>query len=57
MSDQQGLPEPGQMRASDADRERVAKILHEAMAEGRLTIPELEERLSFASSPRGGDWI
>jgi DUF1707 SHOCT-like domain/Cell wall-active antibiotics response LiaF, C-terminal len=33
------------MRASNADRERVAKILHDAMAEGRLTVGELEERL------------
>jgi hypothetical protein len=33
------------MRASDADRERVAQILHNAMAEGRLTLAELDERL------------
>ncbi len=33
------------MRASDADRERVAKILHDAMAEGRLTVAELDDRL------------
>lgn len=33
------------LRASDADRERVAKILHDAMGEGRLTIDELDERL------------
>lgn len=33
------------MRASDADREQVAKILHDAMAEGRLTVHELDERL------------
>jgi len=33
------------LRASDADRERVARILHDAMAEGRLTIAELDERL------------
>src|SRR5919198_2735581 len=31
--------------ASNTDRERVAKILHDAMAEGRLTVSELEERL------------
>ncbi|KAA2251166.1 DUF1707 domain-containing protein [Solihabitans fulvus] len=46
MSEQPGLPEPSQLRASDADRERVAKVLHDAMAEGRLTMTELEERLS-----------
>ncbi len=34
------------MRASDADRERVAGILREAYAEGRLTAVEHEERLS-----------
>lgn len=33
------------MRASNADRERFAKVLHDAMAEGRLTVGELEERL------------
>lgn len=33
------------MRASDADRERVAQILHNALAEGRITVQELEERL------------
>jgi hypothetical protein len=34
------------MRASDADRERVAQILHGALAEGRITMDELEERLT-----------
>ncbi|MGA6163822.1 DUF1707 SHOCT-like domain-containing protein [Amycolatopsis magusensis] len=34
------------MRVSDADRERVAQILHQAMSEGRITVDELEERLS-----------
>lgn len=33
------------MRASDDDRERVAKILHNALSEGRITVAELEERL------------
>ncbi|WP_236796845.1 DUF1707 domain-containing protein [Amycolatopsis sp. GM8] len=33
------------MRASNADRERVAQILHNALSEGRITVPELEERL------------
>ncbi|WP_431878700.1 DUF1707 SHOCT-like domain-containing protein [Amycolatopsis sacchari] len=33
------------MRASDADRERVAQILHNALSEGRITVAELEERL------------
>ena len=30
---------------SNNDRERVARVLHDAMAEGRLTVTELEERL------------
>lgn len=33
------------LRASDADRERIAQILHSAMGEGRLELRELEERL------------
>lgn len=33
------------MRVSNDDRERVAKVLHDSMAEGRLTVSELEERL------------
>jgi len=37
--------DPGKLRASDADREAVAKVLQTAMAEGRLTVGELQERL------------
>jgi hypothetical protein len=33
------------IRISDADREKVAQILHTAMSEGRLDLAELEERL------------
>jgi|SRR6187399_2412536 len=33
------------MRASNADRERVARILHTALSDGRITVDELEERL------------
>jgi hypothetical protein len=33
------------MRASDADRERVAQVLHKAAADGRLDLHELDERL------------
>lgn len=39
------MPEPFRLRASHADRERVAGVLNTAMAEGRITVPELEERL------------
>ena len=45
VSDLPAVPEPHELRASNVDRERVAKILHDAMAEGRLTVSELEERL------------
>jgi hypothetical protein len=33
------------MRASDSDRDRVAEVLREAAAEGRLGLDELDERL------------
>lgn len=45
MSEPAERPKHLDLRASDADRERVAKILHDAMGEGRLTIDELDERL------------
>ncbi|OJF12189.1 DUF1707 SHOCT-like domain-containing protein [Couchioplanes caeruleus] len=37
---------PQRLRTSDAEREQVATILRAAMAEGRLTLDEGEERLS-----------
>ncbi|SFX33368.1 DUF1707 domain-containing protein [Streptomyces atratus] len=37
--------EPAGIRASDADRDRIADILREAMAEGRLTVDEHAERV------------
>ncbi|MGW2617350.1 DUF1707 SHOCT-like domain-containing protein [Streptomyces sp. NPDC001500] len=40
--DSPGLPD---LRASDADRERVAEVLRDALAEGRLDMAEFEERL------------
>lgn len=36
------------VRASDAERDRAAEILHAAFAEGRLTRAELDERLAVA---------
>jgi hypothetical protein len=50
MSDSPAIPDPADqsapdLRASDADRERVAEILREAAGEGRLTLDELDERL------------
>lgn len=38
-------PEPGRMRASDADRDSVAHRLREALAEGRLDPDEHSDRL------------
>ncbi|MEH0423712.1 DUF1707 SHOCT-like domain-containing protein [Streptomyces sp. B21-083] len=43
------LPE---LRASDADRERVAEILRDALAEGRLDMAEFEERLDATYQAR-----
>ncbi|MER6910633.1 DUF1707 domain-containing protein [Streptomyces sp. NPDC000594] len=40
------------MRASDSERERVAERLREAVAEGRLTMEEFEERLEAALGAR-----
>ena len=50
-----GPYEPGKLRASDSDRERVAQVLHTALAEGRLTVAELQERLDivYASKTLG----
>jgi hypothetical protein len=39
-------PAVPQLRASDADRERVADQLRQASGEGRLTVDELDERLN-----------
>ncbi|MGO1971960.1 MAG: DUF1707 SHOCT-like domain-containing protein [Propionibacteriaceae bacterium] len=36
----------GNLRASDADRDAVAEVLHAAYAEGRLTIDEHDDRVS-----------
>ncbi|MGW3008932.1 DUF1707 SHOCT-like domain-containing protein [Streptomyces sp. NPDC001219] len=43
------LPE---LRASDTDRERVAEILRDALAEGRLAMEEFDERLDAAYKAR-----
>ncbi|MEB3371139.1 DUF1707 SHOCT-like domain-containing protein [Saccharopolyspora mangrovi] len=41
-------PKQGGMRASDADRERVAQRLRTALDEGRLSVTEYDERLQGA---------
>lgn len=45
MSSPPAVPDRGNLRASDADREHVADILRQAAGEGRLTMEELDERL------------
>ncbi|MFD0470197.1 DUF1707 domain-containing protein [Nonomuraea thailandensis] len=46
------VPQPHELRASDADRERIAQVLQDAHADGRLTLDELEERLGVLYSAR-----
>jgi hypothetical protein len=41
-----------QLRASDADRERVAELLRHAAGDGQLTVHELDERLDQAYGAR-----
>ncbi|MFF2812978.1 DUF1707 domain-containing protein [Streptomyces sp. NPDC058000] len=41
-----------QLRASDADRERVTEILWDALAEGRLDMAEFDERFDAAYQAR-----
>jgi hypothetical protein len=52
MESQAGPPERVPLRASDAERERVAGLLRDAAAEGRITLEELSERLEFAWAAR-----
>jgi len=51
MNDAQGFDG---LRASDAERDRAAEFLREAMASGRLNVDELDERLrlTFAAKTR-----
>jgi hypothetical protein len=44
--------DPRQLRASDADRERVADVLRTAAAEGRLDLDEVDERLHAVYASR-----
>ena len=45
-------PSPRDLRASDADRDRVLALLGEAMSDGRLTADEHSERIQRAFSAR-----
>jgi hypothetical protein len=46
--------DPRGIRISDADRERAAQRLHQALAEGRITVTELEERIQLVYAARYG---
>ena len=48
----QGFNENSRLRASDADRDRAASVLNDAMAEGRLTAEEHSERLDAIYSAK-----
>lgn len=51
----QPQPQPGGMRASDADRNLVADLLTAAYSEGRITREELDERLSATMAAKTFD--
>jgi hypothetical protein len=55
MTDEPGQPEPGAIRASDAEREAVVERLRVATTEGRLTLGELTERTgaAYTATTRG----
>ncbi|MFI5933634.1 DUF1707 domain-containing protein [Actinoplanes sp. NPDC051494] len=48
-------PNPTRLRTSDAEREQVATILRSAMAEGRLTLEEGEQRMATVYASRFRD--
>jgi hypothetical protein len=52
MSDTTEHPAATAIRASDADRDQVTARLQRHYAEGRLTLPELEERAAAAYAAR-----
>jgi hypothetical protein len=45
-------PAPRDLRASDADRERVVTVLNAALGDGRITLEEHDERVHAALSAR-----
>ncbi|MFJ6053117.1 DUF1707 domain-containing protein [Streptomyces sp. NPDC092307] len=52
MSDERPQKPLPELRASDADRDRVVERLRDAVAEGRLDMEEFEERLEAAYTSR-----
>ncbi|OLT34463.1 hypothetical protein BJF84_18435 [Rhodococcus sp. CUA-806] len=55
MSGDGDIDRTGKLRVGTAEREEVARVLGSAMAEGRLTLAEYEQRLDavWSSSTRG----
>ncbi|MEU0794113.1 DUF1707 domain-containing protein [Amycolatopsis sp. NPDC005961] len=51
----QTMTEPSGIRCSDAERERTRQQLAEAAGEGRLTVDEVEERLTRVAAARYRD--
>lgn len=51
------LPERPEVRISDADRERAVQRLNDALAEGRLTMPEFEQRVDGVLQARTGSEV
>jgi hypothetical protein len=52
MNEQPDMAPAKAVRASDTERERVAKLVSEAAGEGRLTLTEAEERLERVYATR-----
>ncbi|RJL33628.1 DUF1707 and DUF2154 domain-containing protein [Bailinhaonella thermotolerans] len=50
--DDPAVPRPHELRAADVDRERVIEVLREAVADGRLTPAEHEERVEHCYRAR-----
>ncbi len=50
--EQSGSGATPEVRASDADRDRVVDVLRDAAADGRLTVDEFDERMAAALSSR-----
>jgi hypothetical protein len=46
------MPKPHELRASDEDRDRIAQVLRDAVADGRLGMDEFEERLEAVYKAR-----
>lgn len=57
MNDSEESPASPVLRASDAERDRVEAQLQHHYAVGRLTLPELEERVAVAYEARTRDQL